>query len=292
MSAQSDFDPFTIDRLLDGMTTGPSEVRAVVDALSAPAQPNELLGQHSVIDAMAAVVTTAPTVAASTPRVRRLSARTGALAAAGALAFSGVAAAATGVPIPVVESVFGNDEPALVELGEGELDDLGLSESEDEGAGTDAGQEANDGNDADDGSAPALAADETEEKDGDSKDDLDEGADDGADGADVEKDNHGAAVSEAAKSDCGKKNVEPQPEDCDADNHGEFVREVAKQNGKAGENGNAENNANGNNKTESSDDGAAESTDDTPDAQTSEAEEPSNNGGGKNNGKGKGKNKN
>jgi len=236
MTGQPDFDPFTIDRLLDGATAGPADVQAVVDALSVDVQPSELAGEQMAVDGMAATI--AAPVAGSIGTRRRMGARTGALAAVGALAFTGVAAAATGVPVPVVEDVFGAEEPVLVELDDAEIEDLGLGADDEKTATGDDEFDAEDegGQDGDEGDL--VADNDDDEADEDKAEDVD--GEDGNDLDNDEKDNHGSVVSEAAKSDCGKKNVDPQPEECgDVDNHGEYVSEIAKENGKAGENGNA-----------------------------------------------------
>lgn len=266
-----DLDPFTVDQLLDGAATDPL-VSPVLDALGTPALASEVEGASSAAACIAAAIPAPAVAGVPTRGIRRLTTRTGALAAAGALAFSGVAAAASGVPVPVVQGIFDTaDEPVLIEVDDPDTKSLDELEQ--------ANLVGDDGDDSDVGADDDAEKDKTDQKEETDKADKER------------KDNHGAAVSEAAKSDCGKKpktadtTEEPAVEvpvdpACDADNHGAFVKDVAKSDvGKT-------NNTN-----------KADKTDDVTDAESSggSAEDDDKSikstGGGNGNGKAKGKNK-
>lgn len=226
-----DLDPFTVDRILDGEATD-TMLSPVLDALSTPALASEVQGVASAVACIAAAIPAPATADVPTRGIRRLTTRTGALAAAGALAFTGVAAAATGVPVPVVQEIFLGDEPVLVEMGDPETRDADEVPSfiDDSDAGSDDDGEKDNEGKGDKAAKVAKVAKEAKER----------------------KQNHGAVVSGAAESDCGKAdkgngatkaNVEAveegaaeAPDLCDADNHGKFVIDFAKKD-KADKNG-------------------------------------------------------
>lgn len=235
-------DLFSSDALLDGSASVSGDpLSDMFVTLSGGGLPAELEGESAAIQSMAAAITTS--AAAKAPRSRRrLTTRASALAAAGSLVFSGVAAAAAGVPVPVVSEVvdelFRPDAtPTLVDTDE--IDgtdqqplDVGDSDapvSDDEGSSLDP-----------DGDAGKAAP----QRDSDDQTPSGEGPADGTKGDDSpvgEPGNSGRAHSE-----CGKPFAEPNgdPECLDADNHGGHVSE-GNGNGN-GENGNANGNGNGN----------------------------------------------
>lgn len=147
--------PVELGRLIAALESPPTDV----ELSGASAVFGEAIGAHSL-----------GTVSTGTSVVRRLTKKTVALGAAGAVLFGGVAAA-TGA-LPGLDDVLpGGDGPTLVSV----ID-------EDGGDGGDGG-----GGD-DDGGEETEVESESEAK-------LDDGAEDG---------DHGERVSEAAQSDCGK----------------------------------------------------------------------------------------
>ena len=211
-----ELDAFTAERLLEGAPTGTPEVlgplTGVLDALRSPAQPHELAACGSVVSAMTAATSTSAATTTAGPVLGRFSRRAAALALAGVVAAGGVAAAATGT----IDSVLGGEDPVVLEepIPNDELLPVACDDATSHGEFV------------------SSAAQSTESGPG-----------------------KGAAVSEAAQSDCGKpeKDEEPageepvvpedvveveaplevepegeEPDPCaDADNHGEYVSGVA-----------------------------------------------------------------
>ena len=198
-----ELDAFTAERLLDGgRDAGFGQVGAVLDALRCPPRPHELVAGAAVVSEMSTLVAASTVVAPVRPRAGRLGRRTAGLALAGVVAVGGVAAAATGT----LESVVGGGpDPVLVEV---LLDPT-------EGV-------------------PAIVACEDATSHGEYVSSVAKSTPPGP--------GHGEAVSEAAKSDCGKEADEPvvdepvvdepvvdEPIACeDATSHGEYVSSVAK----------------------------------------------------------------
>ena len=169
-----ELDAFTAERLLDGgRDAGFGQVGAVLDALRCPPRPHELVAGAAVVSEMSTLVAASTVVAPVRPRAGRLGRRTAGLALAGVVAVGGVAAAATGT----LESVVGGGpDPVLVEV---LLDPT-------EGV-------------------PAIVACEDATSHGEYVSSVAKSTPPGP--------GHGEAVSEAAKSDCGKKTDEDKKTD-------------------------------------------------------------------------------
>lgn len=243
-----DLDPFTTDAVLDGTAPAPEAVLAhTLAALTVEPTAAELSGSSTAFSAIAAA-TSASAAAGSDTRFGRLTAKTAAASVAALMALGGVAAAAG---VPVVQDLvpgLGDDEPELEALGDAEDGDVEVDvDVDDEDEGQEEGGAEEEGGSEGDVDLPVLDP----EKDDESADPED----------DVEAaDGHGARVSEAAQSDCGKTDdvegeedgvgtdtddaltvedddavVEEDPEDdpyaeacATARNHGEYVSLVAR----------------------------------------------------------------
>jgi hypothetical protein len=253
-------DPFSADASLDGSARESGDpLSDILTTLSGVGLPSELEGESADLQSMTAAITASP--AAKTPRSRRrLTTRTSALAAAGSLLFSGVAAAAAGVPVPIVSEVVDEifapiETPTLVDLGDDDVD-VESGDGQDPKLAVNE-RDSDDNAEVEEGSPDGSvkqdepAGDDAQsgpQKDSQDQTDTDEEADGGTEGdagADATGEEPGNSVR--AHSDCGKPDAEPtgDPECDDAENHGGHVSD-GDGDGNGGGNGNSNGNGNGN----------------------------------------------
>ncbi|MGI9622092.1 MAG: hypothetical protein ACR2PK_04580 [Acidimicrobiales bacterium] len=172
---EPDLDPFTADAILDGdpAPSTPVELAGLIAALKSPPTESELVGGEDVF-VRAIGAHGLSTVSAGTSVVRRLTKKTVALGAAGAVLFGGVAAA-TGA-LPVLDTVIpGGDVPTLVSVTDDEADEEG--DNEEHEVENDAGEF--------EGVESLTESTKVPDEEGSAED-------------------RGDRVSEAAQSDCGK----------------------------------------------------------------------------------------
>lgn len=201
---------------VDGTGPVPGELRRVVDALTAPAAV-DVAARHSVVMRMAETLTSSTPQPGGHPVIGRRSRRIAVLATAGTLLFGGAAAAAGGAG--VLGDVFGTGDETAIEAGD-ETTTSGASDttsSETTASETTTGEEPTTSLDETtttiDETTTTLSPEEQACADAENHGDF---------VSDIAKDkdhegNHGSVVSEAAKSDCGKKSDDDSDDDSDSD---------------------------------------------------------------------------
>ncbi len=198
----------------DGTGPVPGDLRRMVDALTAPAVVDVGV-RHSVVMRMAETLASTTPQPGGLPVIGRRSRRIAVLATAGTLLFGGAAAAAGGAG--VLGDVFGTGDETAIEAGDETTTSGGsdTTSSDTTSSETTTGEEPTTSLDETTTTAETTTTLSPEEQACADAENHGDFVSDIAKNKDHEG-NHGSVVSEAAKSDCGKKSTDDDSDD-DAD---------------------------------------------------------------------------